>query len=145
MERGAGVILLLDTATPNFKSRQYLEHAIRLAAAVGEWLLDREILGRFFIDSEEIALDGGSESRKNLLDALARIPPASLAHAKRPAPWAPAARPMDPVLRIGLYENDEPLVNKHIVVGTQPASTEDKLLVVSPEDCDGIERGTVVL
>ena len=113
---GAGVILLLDTATPNFKSRLYLEHAIRVTAAVGEWLLDREILGRFFIDSEEIALDGGSESRKNLLDALARVPPASLAHAKQPAPWAPAARPMDPVLRIGLYENDESLVNKHIVV-----------------------------
>ena len=114
VERGAGVILLLDTATPNFKSRQYLEHAIRLTAAVGEWLLDREILGRFFIDSEEIALDGGSESRKNLLDALARIPPASLAHAKQSAPWAPAARPMDPVLRIGLYASEEPLVNKHI-------------------------------
>ena len=80
-----------------------------------------------------------------MLDALARIPSASLAHAKRPAPWAPAARPMDPVLRIGLYESDESLVNKHIVVGKRPASTEDKLLVVSPEDCDGLERGTVVL
>jgi hypothetical protein len=113
-----------------------------LTAAVGEWLLDREILGRFFIDSEEIALDGGSESRKNLLDALARIPMASLAHGKLPAPWAPAARPMDPVLRIGLYENDEPLVNKHVVVGMLPASTEDKLLVISPEDCDG-ERVTL--
>ena len=137
IERGAGVILLLDTATPNFKSRQYLEQAIRLTAAVGEWLLDREILGRFFIDSEEIALDGGSESRKNLMDALARIPAASLAYGKQPAPWAPAARPMDPVLRIGLYANDEPLVNKHVVVGKYPASTEDKLLVVSPDDLDG--------
>lgn len=145
VERGAGVILLLDTSTPNFRSRQYLEHAIRLTAAVGEWLLDREILGRFFIDSEEITLDGGSESRKNMLDALARIPPSSLAHGKSPAPWAPAARPMDPVLRVGLYESDDSFVNKHIVVGTLPASTEDKLLVVSPEDCDGVERGTVVL
>ena len=113
VERGAGVILLLDT--------------------------------RFFIDSEEIALDGGSENRKNLLDALARIPPASLAHAKQPAPWAPAARPMDPVLRIGLYENDEPLVNKHIVVGKLPTSTEDKLLVISPEDLNGPEREVVTL
>ena len=49
---------------------------------------------------------------------------------------------MDPVLRIGLYENDEPLVNKHIVVGMQPASAEDKLLVISPEDCEG-ERVTL--
>ena len=116
-----------------------------MTAAIGEWLLEREILGRFFIDSEEIALDGGSESRKNLLDALARIPPASLAHAKQPEPWAPAARPMDPVLRVGLYENEEQLVNKHIVVGKYPASTEDKLLVVSPEELDGLERGVVTL
>ena len=38
---------------------------------------------------------------------------------------------------IRLYENDEPLVNKHIVVGNYSASTEDKLLVISPEDLDG--------
>ena len=142
VERGAGVILLLDTATPNFKSRQYLEHAIRMTAAVGEWLLDREILGRFFINSEEITLDGGNESRKNLLDALARIPPASLAYGKQPVPWAPAARPMDPVLRIGLYESEDAFVNKHIVVGAKSTLAEDKLRVVSPEDLDG-ERVTL--
>ena len=52
---------------------------------------------------------------------------------------------MDPVLRIGLYENDEPLVNKHIVVGKLPTSTEDKLLVISPEDLNGPEREVVTL
>jgi len=145
VERGAGVILLLDTATPGFKSRQYLEHAIRIVAAVGEWLLEREILGRFFIDSEEIALSGGSESRKNLLDALARIPPASLAHGKLPSPWTPAARPMDPVLRVGLYEGEDSFVNKQIVVGASIESSRDSLLVISPADCEKLESGTVVL
>lgn len=145
VERGAGVILLLDTATPGFKSRQYLEHAIRIVAAVGEWLLEREILGRFFIDSEEIALNGGSESRKNLLDALARIPPASLAHGKRPSPWTPAARPMDPVLRVGLYEGEDSFVNKQIVVGATVESSRDSLLVIPPADCEKLENGTVVL
>ena len=145
VERGAGVILLLDTATPGFKSRQYLEHAIRIVAAVGEWLLEREILGRFFIDSEEIALSGGSESRKNLLDALARIPPASLAHGKQPSPWTPAARPMDPVLRVGLYEGEDSFVNKQIVVGASIESSRDSLLVISPADCEKLESGMVVL
>lgn len=145
VERGAGVILLLDTATPGFKSRQYLEHAIRIAAAVGEWLLEREILGRFFIDSEEIALDGGSESRKNLLDALARIPPASLAHGKPPSLWAPAARPMDPVLRVGLYESENAFVNKQVVVGVSGEASQDSVLLVPPADCAKLESGTVVL
>ena len=145
VERGAGVILLLDTATPGFKSRQYLEHAIRIVAAVGEWLLEREILGRFFIDSEEIALNGGSESRKNLLDALARIPPASFAHGKQPSPWTPAARPMDPVLRVGLYEGEDSFVNKQIVVGATVESSRDSLLVIPPADCGKLESGTVVL
>ena len=144
VERGAGVILLLDTATPHFKSRQYLEHAIRIVAAVGEWLLDREILGRFFIDNEEISLNGGNESRKDLLDALARIPSASLAYGKKPASWAPAARPMDPVLRVGLYANEDPFVNKHIVVGLKSTSTQDDLLVITPEECENLESGVVL-
>lgn len=132
VERGAGVILLLDTATPNFRDRRLLENAIRLTAGIGEWLLDREILGRFFIDNEEIALDGGNESRKNLMDALARIPPATLARRRRPEPWSPAARPMDPVLRVGLYVSEDSLVNKHIVVSSaRSRETSDDILFVT--------------
>ncbi len=132
VERGAGVILLLDTAAPNFADRRHLENAIRIAAGIGDWLLEREILGRFFIDNEEIALSGGSESRKNLMDALARIPASSIVYGKRPEPWSPAARPMDPVLRVGLYANEDPFVNKHVVVGRPPSKNEtsDKLLFV---------------
>ena len=140
VERGAGVILLLDTASPAFADRYRLEDAIRITAGIGEWLLDRGILGRFFIDDEEIALEGGSESRKNLMDALARIPPATIRYAKRPAPWSPAARPMDPVLRVGLYANEDPLVNKQVVVGRpheksdNPESGSDEILYVPVKD-----------
>lgn len=120
-ERGAGTILVLDTAAPSFGERQHLESAIRLTAGIGLWLLERNILGRFFIDDEEISLAGsgdlGGERRRNFMDALARIPAANLISAKKPGPWSPAARPMDPVLRIGLYVKEEPLVHKHIVVG----------------------------
>ena len=120
-ERGAGTILVLDTAAPSFGERQYLESAVRLAAGIGLWLLERNILGRFFIDDEEISLAGsgdvGGERRKNLMDALARIPAANLVSARKPGPWSPAARPMDPVLRVGLFAKEDPLVHKHIVLG----------------------------
>lgn len=120
-ERGAGAILVLDTAAPSFGERQYLESAVRLAAGIGLWLLERNILGRFFIDDEEISLAGsgdvGGERRKNLMDALARIPAANLVSARKPGPWSPAARPMDPVLRVGLFAKEDPLVHKHIVLG----------------------------
>lgn len=133
-ERGAGAILVLDTAAPSFGERQHLEFAIRLTAGIGLWLLERNILGRFFIDDEEIPLAGSGaaqgERRKNLMDALARIPAANLISARKPGPWSPAARPMDPVLRVGLYAKEEPLVHKHIVVGRDPSS--DKCLFVEP-------------
>lgn len=148
-ERGAGAILVLDTAAPTFTERQHLETAIRLTAGIGLWLLERNILGRFFIDDEEISLAGSgaaeNERRKNLLDALARIPAANLLAAKKPSPWSPAARPMDPVLRVGLFEKDEPLVHKHIVVGrfrragsAAGAASSDKTLFVDPKITGGV-------
>lgn len=148
-ERGAGAILVLDTAAPSFVERQHLETAIRLTAGVGLWLLERNILGRFFIDDEEIPLAGSGaangERRKNLMDALARIPAANLISAKKPGPWSPAARPMDPVLRVGLYAKEDPLIHKHIVVarfkGAAPAggeSSSDKVLYVDAKTSGGV-------
>ncbi|MCF0223025.1 MAG: DUF58 domain-containing protein, partial [Fibrobacter sp.] len=130
-ERGAGVILLLDTATPTVSSRAHLEDAIRLATGVGQWLADRNILGRFFIDDEEISLQGsgGRDVLLKLLEALARIPAAKIVGGKKPSSWSPAARPMDPVLRIGLYAKSESLIHKHILVGSSEnvKSAEDAL------------------
>lgn len=148
-ERGAGAILVLDTAAPTFAERQHLEAAIRLTAGIGMWLLERNILGRFFIDDEEISLAGSGaadgERRKILLDALARVPAANLISAKKPGPWSPAARPMDPVLRVGLFAKDDPLVHKHIVVarfkGDTPVSGErdsDKIHYVDAQASDGV-------
>ena len=74
------------------------------------------------------------------MDALARIPPATIRYAKRPAPWSPAARPMDPVLRVGLYANEDPLVNKQVVVGRPPEKSDnpesgsDEILYVPVKD-----------
>lgn len=117
-ERGAGAILVLDTVAPSMSCRAYLEDAIRLAAGVGRWLLDQNILGRFFIDDEDISIQGlaGRDRMESLFEALTRIPPARIVGGKKPGPWSPAARPMDPVLRIGLYPKEDSLVHKHVVV-----------------------------
>lgn len=147
-ERGAGVILVLDTAAPSFGERQHLESAIRLTAGIGIWLLERNILGRFFIDDEEISLAGSGENgerRKNLMDALARVPAADLMSAKKPGPWSPAARPMDPVLRIGLYAKDEVLVHKHVVVGhfSKKSVLEKSADSISPDKILFVESSSI--
>ena len=131
VERGAGVVLVLDTATPDFRLRMQLENAIRLAAGVGSWLLERGILGRFFVQDTEVPLNGADSLQESLLQNLARIPSADLVHHVAPKTWFPAARPMGPVLRIGLYVDENPLVHKQIIVSSKvEQSSRDSLLYV---------------
>ena len=105
--------------------------------------MERGILGRFFIGNEEISLnaqDGG----KSFLEALARIPRVSLyergasrrSNASRSAEqWTPAARPMGPVLRLGLHETDDSQVHKQVVLcrGGQQVLASDNVLKVGYE------------
>lgn len=140
-ERGAGAILVLDTVAPSMSHRACLEDAIRLAAGVGRWFIEQNILGRFFIDDEEITLQGLSDRDRmeSLLEALSRIPPAKIVGGKTPGPWSPAARPMDPVLRIGLYPKEDFLVHKHVVVTSRKspdfkAEHSDNTLIVDVEE-----------
>ena len=115
-ERGAGAILVLDVTARNLREKSSVEMLIRLAAGVGLWLLERHALGRFFIGDDEIPLvqgDGGV----SLLESLARIPPASLLKtANAQKRWSPAARPLGPVLRLGLFATEDPLLNKQVVL-----------------------------
>jgi len=137
-ERGAGAILVLDVTTRNLKEKSMLEMLIRLAAGIGFWLMHRGALGRFFIGNNEISLvhgDGG----ESFLEALARIPAASLYkndYSKNL--WSPAARPLGPVLRLGLFATDDPLVHKHVILdahvpalNTLKTTIADNILSVS--------------
>ena len=131
VERGAGVVFVLDTATPDYASRIQLENAIRLAAGVGAWLLERGILGRFFVGDSEVPLNGADSLQESLLQVLARIPSADIVHHVSPKTWSPAARPMGPVLRVGLYVDDNPLIHKQIVVvSKKEKSAKDSVLFV---------------
>lgn len=135
VERGAGVVLVLDTATPDFASRMQLENAIRLAAGIGAWLLDRGILGRLFIGDSEVSLNESDSQHESLLQVLARIPCVDLVHHASPSTWSPSARPMGPVLRIGLYVDENPLVHKQIIVTSALKKQEQKDSLLFVEGC----------
>lgn len=124
-ERGAGAVLVLDVRTRSLKEKVRVEPLIRLAAGIGSWLNERGALGRFFIGDEEISLVAG-DGGKSFMEALARVPRTGLVPATRSKsasckkgeilPWSPAARPMGPVLRLGLFETEDGLIHKHVVV-----------------------------
>jgi len=125
-ERGAGAVLILDPSVENFAQRSVRESLIRLTAGVALWLQERGALGRFFIGDEEIPLvqgDGG----ESLLESLARIPRHGI---KRTGlPWSPAARPMGPVLRLGLFATEDSLVHKQVIL-SKKSTTDDSVLFV---------------
>lgn len=150
-ERGAGAILVLDVTARNLREKSSVEMLIRLAAGIGLWLLERSALGRFFIGDDEIPLvqgDGGV----SLLESLARIPAASLLEtrslkgwrtsrvstnsrnaAKTPKLWSPAARPLGPVLRLGLFATEDPLVHKQVVLDTRAKKSDDSKFAISDD------------
>ena len=138
-ERGAGAILVLDVTARNLREKSSVEMLIRLAAGIGLWLLERNALGRFFIGDDEIPLvhaDGG----ESLLEALARIPAASLlkslgglASGNAQKRWSPAARPLGPVLRLGLFATDDPLVHKQVVLESHSMAVDELKSMVSDD------------
>ena len=153
-ERGAGAILVLDVTARNLREKSSVEMLIRLAAGIGLWLLERNALGRFFIGDDEISLvqaDGGV----SFLEALARIPAASLlemrfskgkresrntvnsrdaVNSKRaPKLWSPAARPLGPVLRLGLFATDDPLVHKQVILDAHSKLTDESKTAISDD------------
>ena len=138
-ERGAGAILVLDVTARSLREKSAVEMLIRLAAGVGLWLLERKALGRFFIGDDEIALvqgDGGV----SFLEALARIPAASWleTRASRNATgaqklWSPAARPLGPVLRMGLFATEDPLVHKQVILDAHSKLTNESKIAISDD------------
>ena len=139
-ERGAGAILVLDVTARNLREKSSVEMLIRLAAGIGLWLLERNALGRFFIGDDEISLvqgDGG----ESLLEALARIPAASLLKShgwgltsdNTQKHWSPAARPLGPVLRLGLFATDDPLVHKQVILDAHSKLTDESKTAISDD------------
>ena len=151
-ERGAGVVLVLDTRARNLREKSLLEPMLRLAAGIGMWLLDRGVLGRLFVCDDEFSL-AGTDGESVLLETLARIPRADFytrdkrsrdkrarkKNANDPELWSPAARPIGPVLRVGLFAVNDPLVNKQVVVNGLAQKGADDVLYVPVESLDAGE------
>lgn len=150
-ERGAGAILVLDVTARNLREKSSVEMLIRLAAGIGLWLLERKALGRFFIGDDEISLVQADHG-ESFLEALARIPAASLLEshfskgprasrnavnsrkaASAPKRWSPAARPLGPVLRVGLFATDDPLVHKQVVLESHSMAADELKAAVSDD------------
>ena len=144
-ERGAGAILVLDVTARSLREKSSVEMLIRLAAGVGLWLLERKALGRFFIGDDEIALVQG-DSGVSFLEALARIPAASWLEARiskgprnsrnatsAPKLWSPAARPLGPVLRMGLFETEDPLVHKQVILDARLKASDESKTAISDD------------
>ena len=147
-ERGAGAILVLDVTARSLREKAIVEMLIRLAAGVGLWLWERKALGRFFIGDDEISLvegDGGV----SFLEALARIPVSSWLDARasngsresrsavnsRSAQkfWSPAARPLGPVLRMGLFATEDPLVHKQVILDAHLKASDESKTAISDD------------
>ena len=142
---------MLDVTARSLREKSAVEMLIRLAAGVGLWLLERKALGRFFIGDDEIALvqgDGGV----SFLEALARIPAASWLETRtskgprasrntvnsRSATgaqklWSPAARPLGPVLRMGLFATEDPLVHKQVILDAHSKLTNESKTAISDD------------
>lgn len=134
-ERGCGIILLLDIRCNKNFCKNELEFEIVIAASVGNWLIAHNVLGRLFICDNEIQLgETAQEIRESMLEAFARIPHTKIIKNKN-APWSPKARPMGPVLRIGLYSINSELWQKQIIISNHTKNnSNDSLLFINAKD-----------
>lgn len=128
-ERGEGIVLLLDVSCVKLIDKCRIEHAVRLCAGIAEYLVERNLLGRFFVGNQEISLER-TKVLPTVLDALARAPYPEVAKPfPKPSLWSPAARPMTPVLSVSVLPLESPLITKQIVV-SEKTYREDALLSV---------------
>lgn len=162
-ERGAGAILVLDVTARNLREKSSVEMLIRLAAGIGLWLLERNALGRFFIGDDEISLvqaDGGesflealaripsaplleTRSSKGSRDSRiaeysrnadnSRNAEKSRKKASAQKLWSPAARPLGPVLRVGLFATEDPLVHKQVILDAHLKASDESKTSISDD------------
>ncbi len=100
-EKGQGAIMIVETGCASFLERSVVENMLCWSIGIAKWLFDRGALGRFFIDSHEISIEGHGDVLDVIEDALARIPRPLWWAWQSPEPWEPEARPMGPVFAIG--------------------------------------------
>mgnify|MGYP003322242576 CR=1 FL=1 len=91
-------------------------------------------------------MNGRESLLESFLQVLARIPHADVIHHVAPKTWSPAARPMGPVLRVGLYTDENPLLHKQIIVTSKNVGLlKDSVLYVNGSFLEkSMEKGAEV-
>lgn len=132
IEQGASVVFVLDVRFSSFSKIIFVEKAIALAGAIATWFNDHQILGRFFINNQEIDLTRG-EKIDLVMAALARIETPRFKSSEPPGIWSPEAFPMGPVFAVTLTPNASSLIQKQIVVSDESGG-DDSLLYYEPSE-----------
>lgn len=132
IERGAGVVLVLDIRCRYFSEKIFIERAIALVGALAFWLYERGILGRFFINDDEMNITSG-DVMSLVMASLARIQVPPLFSFVLPQNWSPKARPMGPVLAVSVVRNESDLIKKQIVV-SDLQNNDDSVLHWEPSE-----------
>jgi uncharacterized protein (DUF58 family) len=132
VEEGSSVVFVLDIRFSSFSKKIFMEKAIALAAAMATWFEERQILGRFFINNQEIDLTRG-EKLDLLMAALSRIETPRFKSSEPPGIWSPEALPMGPVFAITLSPNASNLIQKQIVVSDETGG-DDSLMYFDPSN-----------
>lgn len=129
-ERGAGVILVVETGCQYYVERSGVDPMLRVVAGLVNWLGDRNLLGRFILDGKEVDLPEGLARKEEILDLLAAVPVPLWWKWPKPERFSPAARTLGPVLAIGCSKSW--LVSGHAFAG----GIQKRILVgyESPQD-----------
>lgn len=136
VESGGGVTLLLDVSASRVREKMCVEAAIRLCGSVAFWLLDRGILGRFFIGGGEVRL-GTSDDKRRILESLARIPRAKIRQSSEWGDWEIRSDAENPVLSVSVRKVPFPAEKQIVVVdgrGNFPCGDAVKYVPLVSED-----------
>jgi len=136
VEMGGGLVLVLDLRFDRWRDKVYFESAISLTAGIAFWLLERQVLDRFFINDQEIDLKG-REKRFLILQALAKIETPRLKSKEAPKKWEPAAIPMGPVFAVCLKKNHSKWIKKQIVLHSETIE-HDSVMYWNPSPDDEV-------
>lgn len=99
-ERGAGIVLVVETGCMRYLERRNVDAMLRIAAGVAQWLVERGVLGRFLLDGQEVPIPQGFGALETILDTLAEIPVPLWWAWPSPSVFSPSARSLGPVLAI---------------------------------------------
>ena len=132
-ERGSGLILTMDISCRNTLDKTRAENTVRLTAGIASYLLERELLGRFFVQGKEVPIQSlpPKKAFEKILQALAMAPyPELRLPYPKPESFTLETYPDVPVLSVSLLPQQSNLITKQIIVSEKSLKTDEALYIV---------------